>query len=147
VLSTTLSGTVTDNGTIAALVWSNARTGQTGTIDVNQGAWTVTIPLMVGTNDVTVTAFDDLGNFSSRTLSIDATSSPVAAQSDRAREPHAASGYIVTATRAGLSDGTSSAFEVTVEARDANNNVAENLLSAAAVGGSNFAGGSDTATG
>jgi len=77
VLSTTLSGTVADNGSIAAMVWSNARTGQTGTINVNQGVWTVTIPLMVGTNDVTVTAFDDLGNFSSRTLSIDATSSPV----------------------------------------------------------------------
>ncbi len=86
---------------------------------------------------------------------------------------NAADGYVVTATSAGLTNGVSNAFNVTarqllvttvianmkagtpftvaIEARDANNALAENFngniaINAAAVGGSNFVGGTQNAT-
>jgi len=64
-----LSGTATDNSTVAKVEWSNGHGGQG--IASGVAPWSVNdIPLQPGLNVIEVTATDDSGNTSSDTLSV-----------------------------------------------------------------------------
>ncbi|MDX2110059.1 MAG: putative Ig domain-containing protein [Verrucomicrobiota bacterium] len=64
-----LSGTATDNSSIAKVEWSNDRGGQ-GTAS-GVAPWSVNnIPLQSGQNVIEITAIDDAGNTTSDTLSV-----------------------------------------------------------------------------
>ena len=56
-----LAGIASDDVEVAAVVWSNAATGETGSVD-GAMAWKTLIPLAMGANAVTVTAYDTSGN-------------------------------------------------------------------------------------
>jgi hypothetical protein len=56
-----LIGTASDNQGIATVTWSNAETGGSGTAD-GTTSWTAEVPIVPGSNTVTITAFDLSGN-------------------------------------------------------------------------------------
>jgi uncharacterized protein (TIGR03437 family) len=64
-----LAGTAADNGTVLSIQWSNDR-GANGTA-AGTTAWTVAaIPLFIGMNNITLTAFDLAGNTTTTILSV-----------------------------------------------------------------------------
>jgi hypothetical protein len=65
----TVTGTASDTGGVSQVTWSNALTGQNGTA-TGTTAWTATIPLASGTNDITITVADSAGNTQTSTLSM-----------------------------------------------------------------------------
>ena len=64
----TISGTATDNVGVAGVKWANGF-GDGGTA-AGTGTWSAAVPLLVGNNSITVTAFDAAGNSSWRAITI-----------------------------------------------------------------------------
>ncbi len=62
----TFSGTASDNVGVAKVTWST-NTGSSGTAG-GTSAWSAAIPLLVGSNQVTIRAFDAAGNMGWRTV-------------------------------------------------------------------------------
>src|SRR5262249_2377043 len=56
-----LGGGAADNVHVNSVTWSNAASGGTGTATLTSG-WTASVPLVVGSNPITVVATDDVGN-------------------------------------------------------------------------------------
>ncbi len=67
-----ISGTASDNAGINTITWSNALTGGSGTVTGTTN-WTVSVPLGVGTNVITITVYDPSGNTATATVSLDWT--------------------------------------------------------------------------
>jgi hypothetical protein len=63
-----ISGTATDNVGVTAVNWTTS-TGNSGTAS-GTFAWSATVPLLVGTNTVTVRAYDAAGNSGWRSLTV-----------------------------------------------------------------------------
>ena len=66
--SLAFSGTAADNVAVAAVKWSTSG-GDTGTAS-GTGAWNATVPLLTGTNVVTIRAFDAAGNSAWRAVTV-----------------------------------------------------------------------------
>ncbi|HEX7897825.1 MAG TPA: metallophosphoesterase [Planctomycetota bacterium] len=64
-----VSGDATDNVGVAAVTWSNAATGESGTAS-GTSTWSASIPLAAGSNAVTITALDGAGNAAQRVLTL-----------------------------------------------------------------------------
>src|SRR5690349_12027004 len=62
------SGTASDNVAVASVKWTNS-TGDTGTAG-GTASWSATIPLLLGTNVVTVRAYDAAGNSAWRSVTV-----------------------------------------------------------------------------
>jgi hypothetical protein len=58
--SVLVSGTATDNVGVSAVKWTTS-TGSAGTA-AGTVAWSATIPLLIGTNVITIRAYDAAGN-------------------------------------------------------------------------------------
>jgi len=65
----TVTGTASDPGGVAQVTWSNGLTGQNGTA-TGTTAWTATIPLAPGSNDITISVTDSAGNMTTSTLTM-----------------------------------------------------------------------------
>lgn len=63
-----ISGTAADNVAVTLVKWTNS-TGGTGTAS-GTVSWSASVPLLVGTNMVTIRAYDDAGNSSWRALTV-----------------------------------------------------------------------------
>jgi hypothetical protein len=63
----TISGTASDNVGVASISWSNAEALQSGTVP-GGSSWSVNMPLVSGTNTITITAHDAGGNSASATI-------------------------------------------------------------------------------
>ncbi|HVE38485.1 MAG TPA: Ig-like domain-containing protein [Planctomycetota bacterium] len=63
----TISGTASDNVGVASISWNNAEALQSGTVP-GGNSWTINMPLVSGTNTITITAHDAGGNSASATL-------------------------------------------------------------------------------
>lgn len=66
--SITVSGTASDNLAVASVKWSTSF-GSTG-IAVGTTSWSATIPLLIGTNTITLRAYDAAGNSGWRALTV-----------------------------------------------------------------------------
>jgi hypothetical protein len=66
--SITISGTASDNVGVTSVVWSTS-TGSSGTA-AGTNTWSAAIPLLVGTNMVTVQAYDAAGNSAWRAITV-----------------------------------------------------------------------------
>ena len=66
--SIAVSGTASDNVAVAAVKWTNS-TGGTG-VAAGTSSWSTNIPLLVGTNVITVRAYDAAGNSAWRALTV-----------------------------------------------------------------------------
>ena len=67
----TIGGAVSDNATITDVTYVNTTTGETGPCDINGTDWSATpIILVLGENQILVTATDGSGNTSSATLTV-----------------------------------------------------------------------------
>jgi hypothetical protein len=66
--SATLSGTAADNVAVTSVKWSTS-TGGSGTTS-GTASWLATVPLLVGTNTVTVKAYDAAGNYGWRAVTV-----------------------------------------------------------------------------
>ena len=66
--SMTFSGTASDNVGVASVKWTTS-TGDSGTAS-GTASWSATIPLLVGTNVVTVRAYDGAGNSAWRSVTV-----------------------------------------------------------------------------
>ena len=66
--SIAFSGTASDNIGVAAVKWTTS-TGYSGTAS-GTGKWSATVPLLVGTNVVTIRAYDAAGNSSWRAITV-----------------------------------------------------------------------------
>ncbi len=64
-----LTGTASDDLTVAAVVWSNPATGETGSAE-GTDAWTLTLGLEPGINLITVTAYDTYGKTDTMQLTV-----------------------------------------------------------------------------
>ncbi len=64
-----LSGTAADNVGVTSVTWSNATNGQSG-VATGTTSWTASVPLVPGTNSITIIAWDAAGNTSSTTFTI-----------------------------------------------------------------------------
>lgn len=63
-----ISGTASDNVAVTAVKWANSTGG--GGIATGTTSWSANIPLLVGTNVITVRAYDAAGNSSWRALTV-----------------------------------------------------------------------------
>jgi len=63
----TISGTASDNVGVASISWTNAEALQSGTAP-GGSSWSVNMPLVSGTNTITITAHDAGGNSASATI-------------------------------------------------------------------------------
>ena len=63
-----VSGTASDNVGVTAVKWTSS-TGEGG-VAGGTASWTANIPLLVGTNAITVRAYDAAGNSSWRALTV-----------------------------------------------------------------------------
>jgi hypothetical protein len=63
-----IGGTASDNVAVAAVKWTNS-TGSAG-VAAGTAAWSANIPLLVGTNVITVRAYDAAGNSAWRALTV-----------------------------------------------------------------------------
>ena len=68
-----ITGTAS-GGTVASVVWSNAATGESGTA-TGTTAWSAAIPLTPGTNEITITVFDNAGGSSRLVFQVDGLAS------------------------------------------------------------------------
>ena len=66
--SIAVSGTAGDNVGVAAVKWTNS-TGYSG-IASGTSKWTASVPLLVGSNVITVRAYDAAGNSSWRAITV-----------------------------------------------------------------------------
>jgi hypothetical protein len=66
--SVAISGTASDNVAVAAVKWTNS-TGGAG-VAVGTASWSANISLLVGTNVITVRAYDGAGNSAWRALTV-----------------------------------------------------------------------------
>jgi hypothetical protein len=66
-----VGGTVTDDGSVAGVVWVNGTTGEAGAAAVTGSAWEAQVPVDAGENTITVTAVDNGGTMSSETFTVD----------------------------------------------------------------------------
>ncbi len=75
----TISGTASDNVGVASISWNNAEALQSGTVP-GGNSWNINMPLVSGTNTITITAHDAGGNSASATLvvTMGGSSSPAA---------------------------------------------------------------------
>ena len=64
-----LGGTASDNVQVAKVTWSNPAAGANGTA-TGTTAWSASVPLAIGANPITLTAFDEVGNASSRIVTV-----------------------------------------------------------------------------
>lgn len=64
-----VSGGATDDVGVAAVTWSNAATGESGTAS-GTSTWSASIPLAAGSNAVTIRALDGAGNAAQRVLTL-----------------------------------------------------------------------------
>ncbi|MBV8880802.1 MAG: hypothetical protein JO332_12600, partial [Planctomycetaceae bacterium] len=64
-----LGGTASDNVNVFQVTWSNSATGGSGTA-TGTTAWSASVPLVEGSNQITVVATDDVGNSSSDTITV-----------------------------------------------------------------------------
>jgi len=64
-----ISGTSSDNLVVTSVTFANTTTGTTGTA-TGTTAWSASVPLTSGTNVISVTATDGVGNTSSATLTV-----------------------------------------------------------------------------
>jgi hypothetical protein len=62
------SGTASDNVAVTAVQWTNS-TGGAG-VAVGTTSWSASIPLLVGTNAITVRAYDAAGNSAWRAVTV-----------------------------------------------------------------------------
>jgi hypothetical protein len=67
-VSIAVSGTASDNVGVAAVKWTNS-TGYSGTAS-GTSKWSATVPLLVGSNVITVRAYDAAGNSSWRAITV-----------------------------------------------------------------------------
>lgn len=88
-----ISGTASDNVGVASIAWSNALTGQSGTIG-GASTWTLTVPLGSGSNPIAITAWDAAGNSASSSLTVDLAAGGPAAARGRDRRHNMCSGAI-----------------------------------------------------
>jgi hypothetical protein len=65
----TISGTASDNVGVASISWTNAEALQSGTVP-GGNSWSINMPLVSGTNTITITAHDAGGNSASATIVI-----------------------------------------------------------------------------
>jgi hypothetical protein len=63
-----LNGTASDNVAVVSVKWSNS-TGDSG-VASGTTAWSATVPLLTGTNVVTIRAYDAAGNSGWRTVTV-----------------------------------------------------------------------------
>jgi hypothetical protein len=66
--SIAVSGTASDNVGVTAVAWSTS-TGGSGTA-TGTTQWSATVPLLVGSNVVTIRAYDAAGNSSWRAITV-----------------------------------------------------------------------------
>ena len=66
--SIAVSGTASDNVAVAAVKWTNS-TGYSGTAS-GTSKWSATVPLLVGSNVITIRAYDAAGNSSWRAITV-----------------------------------------------------------------------------
>jgi len=66
--SIAVSGTASDNVGVAAVKWTNS-TGYSGTAS-GTSKWSASVPLLVGSNAITVRAYDAAGNSSWRAITV-----------------------------------------------------------------------------
>lgn len=64
-----IAGTATDNVEVATVVWANAASGESATC-VGINPWSALVPLLEGSNVITVTAYDTSGNKRTATLTV-----------------------------------------------------------------------------
>jgi hypothetical protein len=86
----TISGTASDNVAVTSISWSNAEALQSGTVPGGT-SWSAFVPLVAGTNTITVTAHDAGGNSSSASIVITmgtATAPTAAAGSSKKKSDH-----------------------------------------------------------
>jgi len=120
-----LSGIASDNVGVTSVTWTNSRGGAGGAV-YSLGTWTASVPVLAGSNVITVSAFDAVGNESSDviTVTLDTTAPTIA---------------ITIPTSAATYSSTTSPLSVWGTASDD--------LALASVTWSNSAGGSGTAIG
>ena len=71
----TISGTASDNVGVASISWFNMQTNQAGTVP-GSASWSVSVPLIDGSNSITITAWDAGGNGTSASITVTLTGSP-----------------------------------------------------------------------
>jgi len=76
----TISGTASDNIGVASISWNNAEALQSGTVP-GANSWSINLPLVSGTNTITITAHDAGGNSASATIVVTMGSSSTPAAS------------------------------------------------------------------
>ncbi len=65
-----VTGTAADGDGVAAITWSNAATGGSGTCSLAGTDWTASAPLAPGDNPIAIAAFDTLGNNSTASVTV-----------------------------------------------------------------------------
>ncbi|HLF40103.1 MAG TPA: Ig-like domain-containing protein, partial [Acidimicrobiia bacterium] len=65
----TIQGTAGDDTAVSFVRWSNAATGGAG-VAAGTTAWTADVPVVPGTNPITITAFDSSGNATALTATV-----------------------------------------------------------------------------
>ncbi len=66
-----VSGTATSTVPLTSVTWRNSRDGKSGSLATGLYSWTANnIPLLLGENDITITAWDALGNSGSKILNV-----------------------------------------------------------------------------
>jgi len=73
-----ISGTASDNVGVVNVTWSNSLTGSSGSATFADPNWSATIPLIPGSNVITIRASDALGNIGSSVLTVDYSHETVA---------------------------------------------------------------------
>ncbi len=70
----TIGGTASDTVGVASIAWQNPQAGLSGTI-AGAASWSLSIPLVAGSNVITITAWDAGGNSASASIIVDLTGS------------------------------------------------------------------------
>jgi hypothetical protein len=92
-----LAGTASDDRGVAAVAWSNAAGGTTGSA-AGTAAWSATVPLLPGGNLLTVTASDAAGNKGTDAITVAWNPPDTTPPSVQIQSPTADAGYATTAT-------------------------------------------------
>ena len=100
----TITGTALDNGTVASVTWSNATTGDSGPA-TGTGTWTAVIPLVPGSNVITLVVWDAAGNTATSTVLVDYFPSDIISPTVTITIPTSADAFLSGTTPIAL-DGT-----------------------------------------
>lgn len=65
----TIGGSASDNVGVTSVSWTNGATGGSG-VATGTSAWSASVPLVEGNNQITVTAIDNVGNSASDTITV-----------------------------------------------------------------------------